>query len=79
MDVLCRKLKSRLPRLKNAPIPNEVGKLIYDNISAKAWELWLEYQTKYINENKLNLRHSSDRAKLNEQMLDFLNIATLCK
>ena len=74
MEILCSKLKKKLPKLKSIPIPSNIGNYIYENISEKAWDMWLEYQTKYINENKLNLRNNTDRKKLNKEMLLFLNI-----
>jgi len=70
--IFCIKLKKNAEALSFAPIPNELGKKIQQNISEQAWNMWLEYQTKLINEYKLNLIEDKARKFLKEQMNVFL-------
>lgn len=53
--VYCKKLKQELPALDAAPYPGPLGEEIFQHISAQAWEQWMEYQTKLINELKLKV------------------------
>ena len=54
------------------PIPGELGKRIWENVSKEAWAQWLKQQTMLVNENRLNLAdqkraqvpHGADRAPL---------------
>jgi Fe-S cluster biosynthesis and repair protein YggX len=70
--ILCKKLGKEMPGLKVAPLPGELGKKIYETISAEAWQLWLKQQTMFINEYRLNLTDTEARKFLREQMEDFL-------
>ena len=51
--VNCKKLGRELPGLSFKPFQNELGQKIYDNISAEAWELWLEHFKMVLNEYRL--------------------------
>ena len=53
--VQCIYLKKEAEGLKFAPYPGELGKRIYDNVSAEAFEVWKKHQTMLVNENRLNL------------------------
>jgi len=53
--IKCIKLGEELPGLKSPPIPNELGKKIYENVSQKAWNEFLEYFKMVINEYRLDL------------------------
>jgi Fe-S cluster biosynthesis and repair protein YggX len=48
--VFCTYLKREAPGLERVPYPGELGRRIYDNISAPAWQEWLRHQTMLINE-----------------------------
>ncbi|PPI86464.1 oxidative damage protection protein [Candidatus Pantoea edessiphila] len=52
--------------------PGDIGKRIYNEISKKAWKLWIEKQTILINEKKLNLINQKDRKILEDEMIKFL-------
>ncbi|MEZ4703620.1 MAG: oxidative damage protection protein [Bdellovibrionota bacterium] len=52
--VLCKNSKE-LPGLEKPPYPGQLGQMIYDSISQEAWEQWMVYQTKLINELKLKV------------------------
>lgn len=53
--VNCVKLKKELPGLKKQPLPGELGKKIYDNVSAEAWKMFLDYFKMIVNEYRLDL------------------------
>lgn len=66
--VHCVKLGKEAEGLKFAPLPNELGKRIYDHVSQEAWDAWLRHQTMLINENRLSLADPRARQYLAEQM-----------
>jgi Fe-S cluster biosynthesis and repair protein YggX len=51
--VHCVKLQKDLPGLDAPPWPGELGKKIYDNVSAQAWKMWEERQKMILNEYRL--------------------------
>ena len=70
--VLCVKYGKELPALSTAPFSGEAGEKILKNISAQAWDEWIEMQTMFINENQLNMRDSHARTFLSERRDEFL-------
>jgi Fe-S cluster biosynthesis and repair protein YggX len=70
--VQCVYLKKEAPGLSYAPYPGELGRRIYDSISAEAFELWKRHQTMLVNENRLNLADAAARQYLARQMEQFL-------
>lgn len=70
--VQCRKLGKELPGLEKPPFAGEMGKRIYDEISADAWAMWKDLQIKIINEYRLNLGDRKDYETLVAQMMAFL-------
>jgi Fe-S cluster biosynthesis and repair protein YggX len=62
--VHCAKLSIEAEGLDNPPFPGEQGLKIYESISKKAWQLWLEKQTILINENRLASFDAKARAFL---------------
>jgi Fe-S cluster biosynthesis and repair protein YggX len=70
--IYCRKLNKESEGLEAAPYPGELGQRIYENISQEAWKLWLEHQTRLINEYRLNLMESKSRQFLIQEMEKFL-------
>lgn len=52
--VFCQKLKTEAPGLAFQTWPGELGKRVFENISAQAWEQWVAHQTMLINEYRLN-------------------------
>lgn len=71
--VFCRKYKEELPGLTQPPFPGPKGEEIFNNISQKAWNAWLEHQTMLINEKRLNMMDVESRNYLNEQRDKFLS------
>ena len=53
--VKCVKLGIDLPGLKTQPMPGELGKKIFETVSQKAWDEFLEYFKMVINEYRLDL------------------------
>ena len=66
--VNCIKLGREAEGLAFPPVPGEMGKRIYENVSKEAWQTWLKHQTMLINENRLNLTDSKARQYLAHQM-----------
>jgi Fe-S cluster biosynthesis and repair protein YggX len=53
--VKCIKLGQELPGLKTPPVPNELGRKVYDSVSQQAWDEFLEFFKMVINEYRLDL------------------------
>lgn len=70
--VQCTRLKEQKPGLKRPPVPGDLGKRIYNEISIQAWEEWRKRQTMFINEYRLNLTEFEARQFLQDQMIAFL-------
>lgn len=66
--VHCVKLGKDAPGMKFPPLPNALGKKIYENVSQEAWDGWVRYQTMLINENRLSLADPQARAYIAAQM-----------
>ncbi|WP_338847407.1 oxidative damage protection protein [Massilia sp. W12] len=66
--VQCIKLGREAEGLDRAPLPGELGKKIFENVSKEAWAGWIRHQTMLVNENRLNLADARARKYLAEQM-----------
>ena len=66
--IFCKKYKENLEGLDKTPYPGPQGLEIYETVSKKAWNEWLENQKMLINENQLNLQDRDSRNWLKEQM-----------
>lgn len=66
--VNCIKLGVEAEGLERPPVPGEMGKRIYENVSKEAWAQWVKLQTMLINENRLSLMDPQARKYLTEQM-----------
>jgi Fe-S cluster biosynthesis and repair protein YggX len=65
--VHCVKLGREAEGLDFPPLPGELGKRIYEQVSKEAWQAWQGQQTRLINENKLSLADPRARKYLLEQ------------
>ena len=54
-----------------APYPGELGQRIYERVSRKAWQRWLEHQTILINEYRLTPIEPEARKFLETEMEKF--------
>jgi len=71
--VFCKKYQEDLPGLMAPPQPGPKGQELYDSISQKAWDEWMDKQTMLINEKHLSMIDKEHRSYLNEQMEKFFN------
>lgn len=69
--VRCVKLGIEAEGLDRAPYPGPLGQRIFENVSKKAWQQWIEHQTRLINEYHLALAESSARKFLAAEMEKF--------
>jgi len=73
--VVCSKFKKELPGLDKPPFAGELGKRIFDAVSAEAWNQWSsDVQIKVLNEYRLNMADPRDYKVLVDQMLRFLGL-----
>ena len=66
--VKCVKLGREAEGMDFPPVPGELGKRIFENVSKEAWQQWIKFQTMLINENRLGLADPRARKYLAEQM-----------
>jgi Fe-S cluster biosynthesis and repair protein YggX len=66
--IFCRYFKQQKAGLDFPPFPGEKGEEIYQHISQEAWQLWLQQQTRLINEKQLNMFDAKTRDYLLGQM-----------
>ncbi len=64
----CIKLNKEAEGLDFAPLPGELGKKIWQEVSKEAWAGWLKQQTMLINENRLNMADTRARQYLLKQV-----------
>lgn len=69
--VNCVKLGCEAEGLDFAPLPGELGKKIYENVSKEAWAAWVKHQTMLINENRLSLADPRARQYLSQQLENY--------
>ncbi len=69
--VQCVKLGREAEGLERPPYPGPLGQRIFENVSKEAWKLWVEHQTRLINEYRLALAESSARKFLSGEMEKF--------
>ena len=65
--VNCVKLGREAEGLDRPPLPSELGKRMYEDVSKDAWRDWQTQQTRLINENRLQLADPRARKYLLEQ------------
>lgn len=70
--IFCQKLQKQAEGLAAPPYPGELGQRIYEHICKEAWQLWIEHQTRLINEYRLNLMEAKSRQFLIQEMEKFL-------
>ena len=70
--VYCQYLKRVADGRDRVPLPGDLRKWIYENISAEAWRAWVGHQTMLINEYRLSTIDPKARKFLAEEMEKFL-------
>ncbi len=66
--VNCIKLGRESEGLDFPPMPGDLGRRLFENVSKEAWQQWIRMQTMIINENRLNLADAQHRKYLVEQV-----------
>lgn len=69
--VHCIKLGTEAEGLDRQPLPGPLGKRIFDNVSKQAWKMWIDHQTRLINEYRLVLADPAARKLLTEELEKF--------
>ena len=69
--VHCVKLQQDLPGLPYKPFNDALGQRIYEQISAEAWQQWIEHSKKLVNEYRLDLTSPQGQKLLMEQAEKF--------
>lgn len=67
----CIKLGKEAEGLDLPPYPGDLGKKLFEKVSKEAWQMWLQQQTKIINENRLNLADPQAQTLLKQEMENF--------
>ena len=70
--VNCVKLGREAEGLDFPPLPGELGKKVFENVSKEAWQQWLEHSKMLINEYRLDLTLKKSHEVLKEQCELFL-------
>ena len=66
--IMCCKLKQEEYALDSPPFPGPLGEKIVEQVSKKAWSMWLSHQTMLINEYRLRMIDPEARQFLREEM-----------
>ena len=69
--VRCIKFGKDLPGLDSIPWPGELGKRLYESVSAQAWKLWEERQKMILNEYRLMPWQKEAQEVIAKQLEDF--------
>ena len=70
--VHCMKLGIESEGLDKPPFPGAQGQRIFENVSAQAWQEWLNLQTMLINEHRLTPFQAKDKQFLADEREKFL-------
>lgn len=70
--ITCIKFGKEQIGLDYIPYPGELGQRIFDEVSQKLWQQWLNHQVMFINEHRLSPINPNDRKKIEQEMQQFL-------
>lgn len=70
--VECVKLNQSLPGLDSPPIPGELGKRVYESVSAEAWKMFEDHFIMVTNELRLDLMDEATNQIFFDQIEAFL-------
>ncbi len=68
----CVVLSKKATGLEEVPYPGEMGERIYQNVSAEAWQSWLERLVMIVNEYQLNSADPRSLKTIEEHMIGYL-------
>ncbi|HMV27132.1 oxidative damage protection protein [bacterium] len=77
--VHCIKLNQELEGLDKAPIPGEIGKRVYEQVSKQAWKMFEEHFKMVMNEYRLNLMDPRTDEIFKQQVQQFLFSGTAAR
>lgn len=66
--VQCVKLREEAEGLDFPPLPGDLGRRVFENVSKAAWQQWLVHQTMLINENRLKVTDPEARRFLEGEL-----------
>ena len=66
--VQCVKLREEAEGLDFPPLPGDLGRRVFENVSKAAWQQWLAHQTMLINENRLKVTDPQARLFLEDEL-----------
>ena len=69
--VHCVKLQQDLPGLDAPPWPGDLGRRVYEQVSAQAWKMWEERQKMILNEYRLMPFQKEAQTLIARQMEEF--------
>ena len=69
--VFCSRFKQEMEGLDEAPFDSDFGNKVYNNVSKKAWQEWVERQKMLLNEYRLQPWLPQAQQFLVEQMEEF--------
>ena len=69
--VRCVKFQKDMPGLDTQPWPGDLGKRVFENVSAQAWKLWEERQKMILNEYRLMPWQKEAQELIAKHMEDF--------
>jgi Fe-S cluster biosynthesis and repair protein YggX len=69
--VHCAKFQKDLPGLDAPPWPGDLGRRVYEKVSAQAWKLWEERMKMILNEYRLMPWQKEAQELIARQMEDF--------
>lgn len=66
--VQCVMLREEAEGLDFPPLPGDLGRRVFENVSKAAWQQWLAHQTMLINENRLKVTDPQARRFLEDEL-----------
>lgn len=69
--VQCIKLGQELPGLPAPPVTGELGRRVFEHVSAQAWQMWSEHRLILINHYGLTLYDPNHQKFLRDQLEAF--------
>lgn len=69
--VHCIKLEQDLPGLDRPPVPGELGKKIFENVSKQAFKMFLDHFKMIVNEYRLDLSSPATDKIFEDQMREY--------
>ena len=72
--VRCSRCKEENAGLAEAPLPNELGRRVFEQTCAACWQEWVGQQLMLMNEHRLDPLNDEHSKFLDDEMVKFLNL-----